>query len=627
MKKFRIAIFSIITVIACMSLVACGKGTGKTKKLSDIFQTRVSAGELTTMTTYKSMPKNYRIYSDIAPQVPGFPDSSSQIGYIEKYNIFVVEKVKVTDTAKHAVESEKILNVMKAGSDSLILDENLRPKQIQIAHGYIAILGSDNTVSVYNMDGRTVLSKSHFDKDKIANSAKKLTDIIKIADSDTIAVSGEYLKDGKSKTVTFFRPTTEGDVSNRGVKGNTIENPSDKLGNVGVVENTYSVVRTGSDSKQDQGGSVLWNIITGEKLIEYAKPKDAKEYTQFVSYLGMSRFYIQTNQEGKEKNYTIKTGNGKYTLIKSAFFNAANRKEYKNETGYLYGKILNEYSYNLEGREVSKVLKPGYQYCGYVVDLTKPSNPTFDQFIVDKKLKPVLSLTGNYGISVDSIKKFSEATLTDLLFDCVDDIAYVPYNPGTLRVMDKNGKLKFSNDEYIYLKAVANHGMIVCQVKKKNSEETGHVVFTYSGKKVFDSFSEDIKDIKEIEPFRGDFALVVPKYGDKYRLLSKSGTLFERHRDTGELIFHEYYDANGKKINGGKIVYTQNIYMQFKNVNGNILYGVKRIRQNENNAVIKDTIFPVGTILYCQPDNPNKVFVFEYTASGNDVIYTVHEVR
>ena len=109
MKKLRVAILSVIAVMICMLLVACGKGTGKTKKLTDIFHTRVSAGELTTMTTYKSMPKNYRIYSDIAPQVPGFPDSSSQIGYIEKYNVFVVEKVKVTDTAKHAVESEKIL--------------------------------------------------------------------------------------------------------------------------------------------------------------------------------------------------------------------------------------------------------------------------------------------------------------------------------------------------------------------------------------------------------------------------------------------------------------------------------------------------------------------------------------
>ena len=33
MKKLRVAILSVIAVMICMLLVACGKGTGKTKKL------------------------------------------------------------------------------------------------------------------------------------------------------------------------------------------------------------------------------------------------------------------------------------------------------------------------------------------------------------------------------------------------------------------------------------------------------------------------------------------------------------------------------------------------------------------------------------------------------------------
>lgn len=605
MKTFRRLVFALVILIFSLTLLGCNK---KPKNVSDIFHARTSSKEFNKLATITSLPDNYKIYES----------DDGQSGYIEKEDVFILEKVRVTNSATNTVVSENVLNVVSAKKpNKLILDEDLRPKKVLVKHGYIAILGEDKLVSVYNMKGQVVLSKAHFDQDAISNSKKSLEDIIKIADTNTFVVSSAYLKNAKDNEAKMFAPSTTGDVSSRGRLLGKIANPSNVVNNVSIVDNQYAIVK--ETEKKEVKGHTIWNFILNKELVKYMKGASNKDYEQKLSYLGLGQFYIEYSYEGTKDKHNIVLKENKYRQMSSFFYDANTNSVKDNSTKYFYGQIYNKYTYNLEGVDVSRALKDGYSFCKMVINASNPKAPTVDQIVINNKFEIVLSLTGDKGLKLDFIQKSAEGTLNDLLLDCVDDIIYVPTQPYYLRVMNKKGKLIFENKEYVYVSAIANNGMIVCRAHEEGSDEIKYVVFTYGGRKVFDGFKDQYQNIKEIEMFRGDFALVKPKVGDKYALMSKQGIIEFKHRDTENDILHDV-----AKTSNNQKIYEQNIYMYSKDGK----YGVKRLIQNEKESVVREATFDRGTILYRLLTNPNKVFVFEYVAQGdNKVVYILHEVR
>lgn len=63
---------------------------------------------------------------------------------------------------------------------------------------------------------------------------------------------------------------------------------------------------------------------------------------------------------------------------------------------------------------------------------------TYDQFILDENLNVVMSLTGNYGITIKDQKKEKVGYL-DLIMQCVDGYYYNPLLPSEFNVYDKDG--------------------------------------------------------------------------------------------------------------------------------------------------------------------------------------------
>lgn len=95
----------------------------------------------------------------------------------------------------------------------------------------------------------------------------------------------------------------------------------------------------------------------------------------------------------------------------------------------------NYYDGDKAGVATSSYLKDGFTYASYGLTITNKVG-TYDQFILDENLNVVMSLTGNYGITIKDQKKEKVGYL-DLIMQCVDGYYYNPLLPSEFNVYEQ----------------------------------------------------------------------------------------------------------------------------------------------------------------------------------------------
>ncbi|MCQ2603100.1 MAG: WG repeat-containing protein, partial [Clostridia bacterium] len=239
----------------------------------------------------------------------------------------------------------------------------------------------------------------------------------------------------------------------------------------------------------------------------------------------------------------------------------------------------------------------------------------YDQFILDKDLNIVISLSGNFGIEIDSIKKATEVNYFDLALKFTDGVGIVPILSSKLRAIDRNGKTLFeTDDEYSIVTATLNNGMIVCTTVINNATMYG--AYNTQGKLVVPF------EYTNIDPFLGYYTIAEKTVdgSKKQVMLGKDGKELTAMSDFTVPLA----DMTMGTSTAGKSVamYKVGCYCSNKVIDGTTYFGVKNLDANVSKNTLIENKMVEGSFLYAPSNNPTSVFVFaKFEKDGAFTIY------
>lgn len=593
---------SLIMAFCALSFVACNKSVSKPVSVNDIYKDSASIPAFTSAEPVINLPSgwevllstssktslSYKLYSDNA-------DS----GYVKELDAFIVT-------------NGEVLSMIKCGSNDLLFPVNMAISAIRVSKGYILVKSHDGTVSVYNSNGKVLISR----KNIVNASSANIDDVVKVLSPELIAVAPAYdANKGESGYNTIYRVST-------GKPACRVKNDGAAISNLSGFDNDFVLA---SASENGDETNRIFKIPSGDvQTIENLSgtqkgtfvSNGEEEYYAEVTYMGDGKFFVAEDWHSTKDDYDYSDGDVYYKNSRH-IYNANDDTLSVFERDYYFLNLSNKYyDGSRSGIAPSSFLNDGYFYASYGVTVHgEDKEGWYDQFILDKDLNIVISLSGNFGIEIDSIKNSTEVNYFDLALKFTDGVGIVPILSSKLRAIDRNGKTLFeTDDEYSIVTATLNNGMIVCTTVINNTTMYG--AYNTQGKLVVPF------EYTNIDPFLGYYTIAEKTVdGSKTRvLLGKDGKELTAMSDfTAPLA-----DMTMGTSTAGKSVamYKTGCYCFNKEIDGTTYFGVKNLDANVTKNVLIDATMVTGSFLYAPTNYPTSVFVFaKFSTDGAFTIY------
>lgn len=621
----RIISFTLVVSVllaSCLVLFACDKN--KPKTVEDIFKSTSSKSEFSGYKLEISLPAGWSVYTSSGKQTA----NSSDVGYIESINAFVVEKGGVLSLVK--MNDEKIY--FDGGIKGMIIPDWIGVSALRVKDGLIVCKFASGEAGVLNQNGETVLSRTKIGAND--DSSRSLVNVnidnaVKVLDGGLIAVSATYDKYGKTGYTSIYRPTTDGAVNERGALVCRVKNSDNKLSYVKGFDSKYVTVvgnKAGDEifAIPQSAGDVVQNLDSTTNGT--VSTNNNKNYSSEITYIGGGRFFIHEDWTVENtEDYTYYDGFD-YYVFKRRIYTPDNdaSSEYTANADKVFLYLENKYyGGDKGGIDTTSYLKDGFIYASYGLTIIGKVG-FYDQFILDENLNVVMSLTGNYGVTIKDQKK-EKVGYFDLIMQCVDGYYYVPLHPSEVNVYDKAGNLVGHNDRGTVLQQELSNNMIVAAITDpQDSKQTLYGAFNLYGQEVVPF------EYLTLSAFRGSYTIGQKLDGEKvkkYYIVGADGKTVDRMSDGSEPLKDMAYV---KSSNEG--IYKIGCYMFSVTQKGDdgkdvTRYGIKNFNPNVQKNVVMPATMTSGCTLYAPSSSPSNVFVFDkISASSGEVSYNVYRL-
>ncbi len=620
----RIISFTLVVSVllaSCLALFACDKN--KPKTVEDIFKSTSSKSEFSGYKLEISLPAGWSVYTSSGKQTA----NSSDVGYIESINAFVVEKGGVLSLVK--MNDEKIY--FDGGIKGMIIPDWIGVSALRVKDGLIVCKFASGEAGVLNQNGETVLSRTKIGAND--DSSRSLVNVnidnaVKVLDGGLVAVAAQYDTQGKTGYTSIYRPTTSGALQERGALVCRVKNSDNKLSYVKGFDSKYVTVvgnKAGDEifAIPQTANAVVPNLDSTTNGT--VSTNNNKNYSNEITYIGGGRFFIHEDWTVENtEDYTYYDGFD-YYVFKRRIYTPDNdaSSEYTANADKVFLYLENKYyGGDKGGIDTTSYLKDGFIYASYGLTIIGKVG-FYDQFILDENLNVVMSLTGNYGVTIKDQKK-EKVGYFDLIMQCVDGYYYVPLHPSEVNVYDKAGNLVGHNDRSAVLQQELSNNMIVAAITDpQDSKQTLYGAFNLYGQEVvpFEYLS--------LSAFRGSYTIGQKLDGEKvkkYYIVGADGKTVDRMSDGSEPLADMAYV---KSSNEG--IYKIGCYMFSVTQKGDdgkdvTRYGIKNFNPNVQKNVVMPATMTSGCTLYAPSSSPSNVFVFDKITMGADVSYNVYRL-
>lgn len=621
----RIISFTLVVSVllaSCLVLFACDKN--KPKTVEDIFKSTSSKSEFSGYKLEISLPAGWSVYTSSGKQTA----NSSDVGYIESINAFVVEKGGVLSLVK--MNDEKIY--FDGGIKGMIIPDWIGVSALRVKDGLIVCKFASGEAGVLNQNGETVLSRTKIGAND--DSSRSLVNVnidnaVKVLDGGLVAVAAQYDTQGKTGYTSIYRPTSSGALESRGALVCRVKNTDNKLSYVKGFDSKYVTVvgnKAGDEifAIPQTANAVVPNLDSTTNGT--VSTNNNKNYSSEITYIGGGRFFIHEDWTVENtEDYTYYDGFD-YYVFKRRIYTPDNdaSSEYTANADKVFLYLENKYyGGDKGGIDTTSYLKDGFIYASYGLTIIGKVG-FYDQFILDENLNVVMSLTGNYGVTIKDQKK-EKVGYFDLIMQCVDGYYYVPLHPSEVNVYDKGGNLVGHNDHGTVLQQELSNNMIVAAITDpQDSKQTLYGAFNLYGQEVvpFEYLS--------LSAFRGSYTIGQKLDGEKvkkYYIVGADGKTVDRMSDGSEPLKDMAYV---KSSNEG--IYKIGCYMFSVTQKGDdgkdvTRYGIKNFNPNVQKNVVMPATMTSGCTLYAPSSSPSNVFVFDkISASSGEVSYNVYRL-
>lgn len=620
----RIISFTLVVSVllaSCLALFACDKN--KPKTVEDIFKSTSSKSEFSGYKLEISLPAGWSVYTSSGKQTA----NSSDVGYIESINAFVVEKGGVLSLVK--MNDEKIY--FDGGIKGMIIPDWIGVSALRVKDGLIVCKFASGEAGVLNQNGETVLSRTKIGAND--DSSRSLVNVnidnaVKVLDGGLVAVAAQYDTQGKTGYTSIYRPTSSGALESRGALVCRVKNTDNKLSYVKGFDSKYVTVvgnKAGDEifAIPQTANTVVPNLDSTTNGT--VSTNNNKNYSSEITYIGGGRFFIHEDWTVENtEDYTYYDGFD-YYVFKRRIYTPDNdaSSEYTANADKVFLYLENKYyGGDKGGIDTMSYLKDGFIYASYGLTIIGKVG-FYDQFILDENLNVVMSLTGNYGVTIKDQKK-EKVGYFDLIMQCVDGYYYVPLHPSEVNVYDKGGNLVGHNDRSAVLQQELSNNMIVAAITDpQDSKQTLYGAFNLYGQEVvpFEYLS--------LSAFRGSYTIGQKLDGEKvkkYYIVGADGKTVDRMSDGSEPLADMAYV---KSSNEG--IYKIGCYMFFVTQKGDdgkdvTRYGIKNFNPNVQKNVVMPATMTSGCTLYAPSSSPSNVFVFDKITMGENVSYNVYRL-
>lgn len=620
----RIISFTLVVSVllaSCLALFACDKN--KPKTVEDIFKSTSSKSEFSGYKLEISLPAGWSVYTSSGKQTA----NSSDVGYIESINAFVVEKGGVLSLVK--MNDEKIY--FDGGIKGMIIPDWIGVSALRVKDGLIVCKFASGEAGVLNQNGETVLSRTKIGAND--DSSRSLVNVnidnaVKVLDGGLVAVAAQYDTQGKTGYTSIYRPTSSGALESRGALVCRVKNSDNKLSYVKGFDSKYVTVvgnKAGDEifAIPQSAGDVVQNLDSTTNGT--VSTNNNKNYSSEITYIGGGRFFIHEDWTVENtEDYTYYDGFD-YYVFKRRIYTPDNdaSSEYTANADKVFLYLENKYyGGDKGGIDTTSYLKDGFIYASYGLTIIGKVG-FYDQFILDENLNVVMSLTGNYGVTIKDQKK-EKVGYFDLIMQCVDGYYYVPLHPSEVNVYDKGGNLVGHNDRSAVLQQELSNNMIVAAITDpQDSKQTLYGAFNLYGQEVvpFEYLS--------LSAFRGSYTIGQKLDGEKvkkYYIVGADGKTVDRMSDGSEPLKDMAYV---KSSNEG--IYKIGCYMFSVTQKGDdgkdvTRYGIKNFNPNVQKNVVMPATMTSGCTLYAPSSSPSNVFVFDKITMGENVSYNVYRL-
>ncbi|MBR4801003.1 MAG: hypothetical protein IK048_04985 [Clostridia bacterium] len=627
------SIAALIAVVSVVSLFGCNNDKPKSSTLSDIFKETTSPAEFTSSRREFTLPIGWTVTTEESSDTLS---ANSDVGYIKSMNAFIVTNGKALTIIKCGDSRVYVNNSKEVGMAGQILPMYYGTTAIRVKDGIVVCKFENGEAGAYDFNGNTLLSRK-----KIKNVGSTVIDkVIKVLDGGLIAVSSPYDLQGKSGYTSIYRPTTSGKADERGELVCRVNNPSNELSYVSGFEGKYvSVVGNSGGGYMfavpEHAGDEVKNLSSGNGIIS-ALDKD--DYYLEITYIGNGRFLVHEDWTVESTEEFSYYDGDKYYCFRRKIYDAKadTLTAYTDNADKVFLQLANRYyDSSKTGVDAKGYLKDGYMYAPYGINIMGKAG-FYDQYILDENLNVVMSLTGNFGIDLETEEK-GEVGFLDLIMSETDGYYYVPLLPSKLAVYNGKGELLAENTGLtltIKSQNIANDVIIACLGDPVDSSIEYYSLFDLQCNEITEQYTTlggetAHRRYAQIAAFRGYYTIAkhTSDDGGEYCLIDRDGTEIACLTDGKTVPL-----ADMATTKTGVSIFKIGCYMyktKTTDAEGNdkYFYGIKNFNANPSKNVVMEATMETGCMLYAPPSSATDVFVFEkITASNGDVTYTVHRL-
>ncbi len=618
-KTIAFVLTLCLIVSCCFMLFACNKKKDQPKTVADIYKSKSSESEFSSYKLQFVLDEGWTVYTTSTSKSSQSIDVNSDVGYIESINGFVIAK----DGSLSIVLCDDQNVYFEGGMKGQIFPDWINVSALRVKGNLIACKFANGEAGVFDKSGNTVLSRS------VASGASdaNIDDVIKILDGSMIAVSQTYDTKAVTGYTSIYRPTTSGDLSNRGQLVCRVQNDDAKLSYMRGFDGKYVSVVGNSEGDYifaiPQSASEPKNVIATTNGTVEDNGKD--DYYSEITYMGGGKFFIHEDWTVESTDDYAYYDGFDYYCFKRRVYTPDNdaTSDYTQNSDKVFLYLENAYyGGDKGGIDTTSYLKDGFTYASYGLAIVGKLG-TYDQYILDSDFNVVMSLSGNYGVTIKDQKK-EKVGYFDLVMQSVDGYYYNPLQPSEINVYDKDGALVGHNDRTTVVQQELSNNMIVAAIT--DPDDSNSYLFG-----AFNLYGETVIpfEYSSLSAFRGSYTIGMKYDSDAKKtlpyIIGSDGKIVTEMSDGTTPL------ADIAKSTSSQYIYKIGCYMNYVTTTGEDgkevkLFGIKNFNPNVNKNVVMPATMASGSVLYASSKCPNKVFVFEKVTSGSAVAYTVYQL-
>lgn len=594
-KVFAFVIAVVVLAVLATVLVGCDKDV----RLGDIFVNYRSAGEITHAELQLTLPAGWNVLTDSTTY------ADSDIGYSESLDAYIVVNSAGSLNIARADENKETVFMLRNSAGNPTVSGISAIK----IYGTLALIRfNNNTASVINLaNGRTVVKQS----DTVGIS-EKVTEAVSVLDSELVAVNPAYSTVCTGTDYTpVYRVSTGELVFKVYNKGGSLDCVYGFDGRYVLVEN-----QSGTSSSKEYA-SYLYSVpekassaleVKPSEACTYDRASEKDDYYSEATYLEEGKFYVHEEWTVSSSDDYTYSYSGEYYKVYRYIVTPENGQRTAYNSSYYFLNCVNSYFEKATSRcnvAPTSFLQPGYIYSSFGLYVPESKEAEYDQFVLDKDLNVVLSLTNNWGIELEYVER-DVIGVYDLLLQFQDGYGFAPLAPSALRLFDEDGKIVLEEKQYPLSAVNIHDGMIIAQTVKDS--KTLYGAFDMNGELVIPF------EYSYIEAFRGYYTYAVRASDSTAVLLGRDGSVLEYMSDGSKPLSDIAVTGKKTKIQKrGCYMYTTTT------ADGTTVYGIKNYNADVESNVVLEAQFLKGCTLYSPSIDANSVFVFGQTEENGPV--------